>query len=178
MAEIIRITSEALQATVRRLLPSQQGFGDDLQATNLITPIIDLTPTAEGSSLPDYLQRAINYVDANTFSVFNTTSTIINTPGFWQINGSISHNFGAGVGNASIEINDGSTDKTLFDFSEAVPSSYSEIFMKYIDCPIILVRTGDSVKITAGSSTFVAGSCRQIADLNGNLNDPTGYVSQ
>ena len=42
MAEIIRITSEALQATIRRLLPSQTGFGDDLQATNLITPIIDL----------------------------------------------------------------------------------------------------------------------------------------
>ena len=50
--EITPITSEALQAVIRRLLPSQRGFGDDLQATNLITPIIDLTPTAEGSSIP------------------------------------------------------------------------------------------------------------------------------
>ena len=49
MAQLISITSEALQATVRRLLPSQQGFGEDLQATTVVTPIIDLTPSAEGS---------------------------------------------------------------------------------------------------------------------------------
>ena len=52
MAQIINITSEALQATIRRLLPSQQGFGEDLQATNVVQPIIDLTPTAEGTVLP------------------------------------------------------------------------------------------------------------------------------
>ena len=45
MAQLINLTSEALQATIRRLLPSQQGFGEDLQATNVVTPIIDLTPT-------------------------------------------------------------------------------------------------------------------------------------
>jgi hypothetical protein len=61
LPEITSVTSEALQATIRRLLPSQQGFGDDLQATNLITPIIDLTPTAEGSVLPTYLQTAIAF---------------------------------------------------------------------------------------------------------------------
>ena len=51
MAQLISITSEALQATIRRLLPSQQGFGEDLQASNVITPVIDVTPTAEGLSL-------------------------------------------------------------------------------------------------------------------------------
>ena len=45
--ETAPVTSEALQSTVRRLLPSQQGFGSDLEATNLIQPVIDLTPTAE-----------------------------------------------------------------------------------------------------------------------------------
>ena len=59
MSQIIRITSEALQATVRRLLPSQQGFGEDLQASNVITPVIDLTPTAEGSQLPIDFARAL-----------------------------------------------------------------------------------------------------------------------
>ena len=47
--EIITVNSEALEATVRDLLPSQNGFGSELQASNIITPIIDLTPTAEGS---------------------------------------------------------------------------------------------------------------------------------
>ena len=178
MAEIIRVTSEALQATVRRLLPSQQGFGDDLQATNLITPIIDLTPTAEGSALPDYLQRAINYVDANTFFINNTTTTVINTPGFWQINGSVSHNINAGVSDFTVGLNDGTTIKYLLNFSEVSPSTAQEIFMTYIELPVILVRTGDTLEITAGAATNVTGSCRQIADLQGNLNDPTGYVSQ
>ena len=59
MAQITQITSEALQATIRRLLPSQQGFGEDLQASNVITPIIDLTPTAEGSSLSENLSTAL-----------------------------------------------------------------------------------------------------------------------
>jgi len=61
LPQIIRLTSEALQASIRRLLPSQQGFGLDLEATNVITPIIDLTPTAEGSELRQDLQSALAY---------------------------------------------------------------------------------------------------------------------
>ena len=49
--EIITVNSEALQATVRNLLPSQNGFGSELQASNIITPVIDLTPSAEGTVL-------------------------------------------------------------------------------------------------------------------------------
>ena len=51
MSQIIPIVSEALQATVRRLLPSQNGFGEDLQASNVIVPIVNLTPSAEGTEL-------------------------------------------------------------------------------------------------------------------------------
>ena len=49
MAEITSVTSEALQRKVRELLPSQRGFGEDLQAQNVIVPIVDLTRSAEGS---------------------------------------------------------------------------------------------------------------------------------
>ena len=87
MAQIIRITSEALQATIRRLLPSQQGFGEDLQASNVIQPIIDLTPTAEGSSVPSYLQRAAAYGSQTAFSVSNTTSSLVTGGGFYRIMG-------------------------------------------------------------------------------------------
>ena len=87
MAQLINITSEALQATIRRLLPSQQGFGEDLQATNVVTPIIDLTPTAEGSSVPQYLQTAVSFEDATAFSISNTTTDIVTTPGFYRIFG-------------------------------------------------------------------------------------------
>ena len=56
--EIITVNSEALQEQIRDLLPSQNGFGSELQASNVITPIIDLTATAEGSSLGTDLQTA------------------------------------------------------------------------------------------------------------------------
>ena len=58
MPQIIDITSEAIQATIRRLLPSQKGFGVDMQASNVITPIIDVTRTADGTQLPAELQYA------------------------------------------------------------------------------------------------------------------------
>jgi len=48
--EIITVNSEELQTQIRDLLPSQNGFGSELQASNVITPIIDLTAAAEGSS--------------------------------------------------------------------------------------------------------------------------------
>ena len=38
MPQITPITSEALQAKIRQLLPSQIGFGEDLQAQNVIVP--------------------------------------------------------------------------------------------------------------------------------------------
>ena len=89
--QITRITSEALQATIRRLLPSQQGFGEDLQATNVITPIIDLTPTAEGSSVPESLQQALAYGSQTVFSQTNAGDVaIISTAGFYRITGSYS----------------------------------------------------------------------------------------
>ena len=50
MAEIVPVVSEALEAQIRDLLPSQRGFGEDLQASNVITPIIDLTAAAEGTT--------------------------------------------------------------------------------------------------------------------------------
>ena len=78
MAQIKSITSEALEATVRNLLPSQQGFGEDLQAQNVIVPIIDLTPTAEGSQLPTSLQQAYGFDDITSFNITNATTAIVN----------------------------------------------------------------------------------------------------
>ena len=84
MAQITNITSEALQATIRRLLPSQQGFGEDLQASNVITPIIDLTPTAEGSILPSNLQQALGLGGTST-TTSSASDVIANVGGFYRV---------------------------------------------------------------------------------------------
>ena len=85
MAQITSVTSESLQAKIRELLPSQQGFGKDLQAQNVIVPIVDLTAAAEGSDVPLYQQQAIAFGSQTAFDVSNTTTVIANTAGFYRI---------------------------------------------------------------------------------------------
>ena len=85
--EIITVNSEALQTTIRDLLPSQNGFGSELQASNVITPIIDLTTSAGGSTLPRDLQTALAFGSQTTFDVTNGSSTIANSPGFYRVVG-------------------------------------------------------------------------------------------
>ena len=64
---ISSVTSEALQLKLRQLLPSQQGFGTDLSASDTIIPVIDLTQAAEGSGLPSYLQTALAFSSITPF---------------------------------------------------------------------------------------------------------------
>ena len=74
MAEIVPVVSEALEAQIRSLLPSQRGFGEDLQASNVIFPIIDLTPAAEGTTVPQYQQQAIAFGSQTSFVITNQTT--------------------------------------------------------------------------------------------------------
>lgn len=74
--EIITVNSEELQSLIRDLLPSQNGFGSELQASNVITPIIDLTPAAEGSGLRSDLQTALAFGSQTAFVANNSTVVI------------------------------------------------------------------------------------------------------
>ena len=78
------INSQALEEKVRTSLPSQGGAGAgfDLTASTQIIPIIDLTETAEGSSLRQDLQVAIDFA-STPFSVSGATTTIITSTGFF-----------------------------------------------------------------------------------------------
>lgn len=173
MAQIINITSEALQATIRRLLPSQQGFGEDLQASNVVQPIIDLTPTAEGSQLPVDLARAINFADATEFETLNESETIANTPGFYRIIGCAA--LGNANSNAGFSMTDGSgTFKEVWDLkithsTTTVGATASYDFNVFLD-------QGDSILAFSGSEATVSGSIRQIADRYGNISNPSGFT--
>lgn len=171
MAEIIRITSEALQSTIRRLLPSQNGFGDDLMATSVITPIIDLTPSAEGSVLPSELQNALAFGSQTPFDVANETATIINNTGFYRV-------FGAGViysvdsRNVAFNLTDGLSSKTIW---KMVNVSESNVALQFQYDFVVFIASGQSLTCTATVSENTVGSTRQIADINGVLVDPSGY---
>ena len=176
--QIVSITSEALQARVRNLLPSQQGFGHDLQASNVILPIIDITDTAAGSSLPIDLQNALAFGSQTAFSANNSTDVIVNATGFYRIIGNsvIKNTGGIDVFN-SLTMTDGLSVKTVWK-STADASSQGYGVSNNIDF-IVFLASGES--ISAVSSSTVAhfnGSSRQIADVNGNLVNPSGFVSQ
>ena len=173
MAEITSVTSEALQAEIRRLLPSQQGFGEDLQASNVITPIIDLTATAEGSRLPVELQQALNYSGSVAFNAPVGTFTIANTGGFYRIRGV---NPGGLSFNGNYNMFDGTTVKIIYDLDSGASTTDAQT-MIVVDFYVFL-RSGDSLRITNASSSYdVRGTVQQVADINGNLINPVGFIA-
>ena len=172
--QITSITSEALQAQIRNLLPSQEGFGTDLMAQNVIVPIIDLTGAAEGSSVPEFLQRAMSFDSANSFSATNSTSVIANTAGFWQISWS-------GVAReqfaCSIQMSNGLTTKDVWKIDSPVTGSGTNHTFN-VDSRVYYLESGDSISAIADANTFIAGVARQIADTVGVLSNPLGFNPQ
>ena len=126
MAQEFSINSSAIESKINQLLPSQGGFGAgvDFSASTMVIPIVDLTETAEGSDVRSDLQTAISHDTATVFSVSNTTSTIINTTGYWRVFGTVTIQANAsGVESCSIILNDGSTDKTIYGMNTAINSN-------------------------------------------------------
>ena len=178
MAQIRQVVSEALQATVRRLLPSQQGFTEDLQATNVITPVIDLTPTAEGDVLPVDLSRALAFGSQTAFYNDSAGSvTLANSPGFYRVvAGSTLEPDGTNDAGSYFSLVNGVTTKIIWrhqmrnsstDFATAVQFDF-----------IVFLATGDSlVQTNATNKGRIGGSYRQVADVNGNIVQPSGFSS-
>jgi len=178
MAEIVNVTSEALQQTVRNLLPSQRGFGEDLQASNVITPIIDLTPTAEGSVLRTDLQSALAFGSNTSYSVTNTTSTLTSTTGFFRLVGVSTIEQAVNALSNTINITDGLSSKAIWQHG-VVGSASADSFSSAPFDFVVFLRPGDSLTATSGgSATTIDGSFRQIADVNGSLVVPSGFTPQ
>jgi hypothetical protein len=168
MAQVVPITSEALQATIRRLLPSQNGFGEDLQASNVILPILDITPTAEGSQLPGYLQTAISVSGTTSFVVQNTTTVLASSPGFWIVKGTINVD---NTNNGQIRIG---TSATMNAAVTLLANSASKVLPFDL---LVFLDTGDQIDATSnGNGAFIDGQYWQIADRYGNLNNPGGFT--
>ena len=172
MAQEFTIKSQDIEDKINQLLPSQGGFGAgvDFSASTMVIPIVDLTETAEGSALRQDLQSAISFDQATTFNVSNTTTTVLNTTGYYRIFGNSSLTVTATAEKAEFILNDGTTDKTIYavDVDNLTVETPVTVNFDFI----IKLAAGDSFKISAGLRTNVVGSLRQIADLSGNLINP------
>jgi len=176
--EIITVNSEALEAQIRELLPSQNGFGSELQASNVIMPIIDLTPAAEGSILRTDLQTALSFGNQTSFNVNATTTTITSQTGFIRITGNSNCDTGTAAAVAvSMFINDGSSVKQIYGFAKNSTVSYNSTINDTYDF-IVFLNAGESIRVTTTTNAQAIGSVRQVATINGTLVNPVGFTSE
>ena len=173
--EIITVNSEALQTQIRDLLPSQNGFGSELQASNVITPIIDLTATAEGSGLPFNLQTSIAFGSQTTFSTVNATDTLINSPGFYRLVGTSTVKQGGGQKLTKFIMSDGLANKDVW--THEVNSGVSGDVLSTVTFDLVFfLRPGDTLSSNSNDlGATIAGSHRQIATGDGTLVQPVGF---
>jgi hypothetical protein len=178
MAQITSVTSESLQAKIRELLPSQQGFGEDLQASNVILPTIDLTAAAEGTQVPTYLQTALAFGSQTSFLVNNTTTTLANTPGFYRVFGVLNGwAQGAANGGGNLALTDGLAVKQLFQIF--VDNGATEDLISLPFDFTVFLAAGESLTGTSDAgNNFLRVTVRQVADVNGNLVNPSGFTPQ
>lgn len=175
---ISSVTSEALQLKLRQLLPSQQGFGTDLSASDTIIPIIDLTASAEGSDVRQDLQTALAFGSQTSTNVNNTTTSILSTTGFHRIFGTISCGTSSSAnGQAYIQLGDGATNKIIFNANGFDNSSNQSTSVTPFDF-VVFLAAGEDVEVVANAQAFVDVTTRQIADIGGTLVQPSGFTPQ
>lgn len=169
LAQEFILKSQKLEDKINQLLPSQggQGAGIDLSASTMVVPIIDLTESAEGSSLRVDLQTAVDNATTNTVAS-NNTVTAINTTGFYQVHVQVANSTS---GNCFVEIFDGVTANNI-----RIYRGYSALTRYAQDDFIVFLSAGLSLRITSSNSTSVIEVfTRQIADISGNLTNPLNF---
>lgn len=174
MGQEFVIKSTALEDKINQLLPSQGGqqAGVDLSASTMVVPIVDLTETAEGSEVRADLQTALSHKTATSFAVNNTTSTLVNTTGYYRVFGSASVLCGsASTQSVNFGINDGATTKIVWELSIPTAVANSIIASNNFDF-VVFLEAGDSLQSSATANAEATGATRQIADISGNLVDP------
>jgi hypothetical protein len=174
MGQEFIIKSQALEDKVNQLLPSQGGFqaGVDLSASTTIIPIIDLTESAEGSALRQDLQRSFSHGNTTAFAVSDVaTTTIINTTGYFNVQGNVIVNGISANPIVQFFLSDGASTKTLNQYfaNNLTAGTFQIVPFDYN----IFLGAGESFIINSTASGRTVGSFRQIASLNGTLSDPT-----
>lgn len=167
LPEIITVNSEQLQTVIRDLLPSQSGFGSELQASNVITPIIDLTAAAEGSGLRADLQSAISFGSATEFSVIGGTTTLTSSVGWYRVTGTATATGTFGLG-CSFEMTDGLSTKNLWTLISDGTGTSTDFDL------VMAVATGITLTASTTANSIISGSFRQVADAQGALINPVG----
>ncbi len=175
--QVKSIQNESLESTYRALTPSQDGFTQDLMASNTIIPIIDLTSSASSTGTPEYLQRAYSTA-TGTVSVNGTTPVnIVTNTGFWQIQLNLAADTSAGspLEMAAVEIFDGTTSYDVWRVFRGVAGGDSAFLTGSF---VVFINSGNSLRATTHASNQMDVTFSQVADINGVLVNPQGFTPQ
>ena len=173
MGQEFIIKSPNLEDKINQLLPSQGGFqaGVDLSATTQIVPIVDLTETAEGSTLRQDLQSSLSHDSVTAFSVSNTNAVLVNTTGYYRVFGVSNVNADASFAEVFFRLNDGATQKIIWRQVTNATSDATETVLQFDF--IVKLEAGDDLNVSVTNADSRAQGCtRQIATLSGELVNP------
>ena len=174
------IVSESLQKTFRDNFPSQINSGRDLHVSDVILPIVDFSTVAGVTGLDPSLQQALAFGNQTSFDIDSGTSTtIINTTGFYRVFGVANMTQGGGSDTLGFSLSDGATTKVIWRMEALVGNASNPIEQLQFDFNVFL-KSGDSllgVRSNTGTASLV-GSTRQLADISGTLVNPTGYTGE
>ena len=173
-----RVTDEALEKRFRDTFKSQGGaeLVDDLYAQGVIVPIVDFTAAATGQQLAENLQTAWDFTTGSS-QASNTTVTAISNAGFWKVSVRLLMEVEAAANrNGSLAITDGLTSKVIWRAAES--AAVADFSTSLSDNLVVFLRAGDSLTAsTNGGGAIIDITYRQIATVNGDLVDPSGFTS-
>ena len=176
-----RVTDESLEKRFRDTFKAQSGaeLVDDLYAQGVIVPVVDFTAAATGQQLAENLQTAWDFSTGSN-AVINTTTDLISTSGFWQVD--LVCTFADLTASPSvvagrIYIDDGVTEKNVWGVNRldnATNSGALGLEQKFV----VFLRAGDTLRaFSAGNFISLDVWYRQIATVNGDLVNPSGFTS-
>ena len=174
------IRSEQIEAQYRRLLPAQAGneVATDLLASDVIIPVVNITGAAEGQALREDLQRSSDQSSSAGALVGSGSTDWITTPGFWLIKGVIQIDPSV-LNNESATFITSTPSSFVFSTGPALGTGAS--LVEYVQIPesVVFIRPGQALRTNhTGTSVVTTLSYRQIADLYGNLSNPSGFTFQ
>ena len=140
-------------------------------------PIVDFTAAATGETLAQNLQTAWDFSTGLDSLSGTGDTTIISTPGFWKVDWWYALRVDATTA-LVVNLFDGTTQKRIWRTDSGVGTTNVGEFADEVS-QIIYLRSGDSLRVSVSGATSYRMSIwyRQIADVSGNLVNPTGFTS-
>lgn len=172
MAQEFTIKSQEIEDKINQLLPSQggQGAGIDLSASTMVIPVVDVTESAEGSSLRSDLQTASSFASTNVECI-GADSLLTNTTGYYQVVYAYTINTGGSNNFVRIYVDDGTTEKTVFRSRTYTSGTAGSIGGD--GKLVVFLSAGKELRAQSNNtSSSICVSTHQIADINGNLVNP------